>query len=246
MVLYRRRYGRKRRAPSNRVRRGPRNRLYRVRRKALNQSQVFTETFIPPALTMPGVDADGYITLTNPALQQLGKFQVNIGAIPQIAQYSQLYTQYKILKAQVILMPSWGAEDFNMAEVSQSGGRAATETARIVYAINDDAADTLPPGTEMQVLEDNGCKIRQLTNPLKISFRPKPVLTMSNPFTGGASAVQPKYSSWLAFDGDGKNINHVGVDWCITKYSSFPGPDPAFVHLAQVYVKLTFVCKDPR
>lgn len=217
-----------------------------VRRRATYTSQVFTETFIPPSTMCPGVDADGQITLTNPNSQQAGKFQVSIGAVPQLTQYANLYTQYKILKAQFILMPSWSGEELNNAVTNAATGRAASESARFTYAINDDAADTLPPGTEAQVLQDNGAKIKMLTKPIKITCRPKPVLSMTNPYSTAVIPVQQKYAPWLAFDGDGKNINHVGIDWVATKNTAFPGPDPAFVNIAQVYCKLTFVLRDPR
>lgn len=126
------------------------------------------------------------------------------------------------MKIQAIVIPKFSNADPNSATYNQIVPAAAWENARIVYAINDDTNDTSVPTSELDVLEDNGCKIRALTRPLKINFRPKVVIDGTDPAVGGNAILQPKYRPWLGFGPDDDNFQpnrapyHVGVDWCIS------------------------------
>lgn len=99
---------------------------------------------------------------------------------------------------------------------------AAWETCRFTYSINDTTNDLATPTSELDVLEDNGVKIRQLTRPLKIVFRPKAVLDSTDPTSSALVASQPKYRQWLGFGPDDGAITpadapyHVGVDWVLS------------------------------
>lgn len=72
------------------------------------------------------------------------------------------------------------------------------------------------------MLEDNGAKIRAMTKPLKISFRPKPAIDGTDAATGSLAVVQPKYRAWLGFGPDDNAYDpsrapyHVGVDWVVS------------------------------
>lgn len=72
------------------------------------------------------------------------------------------------------------------------------------------------------MLEDNGVKIRALTRPMKIVFRPKAALDGTDPTTNGLIPSQPKYRQWLGFGPDDGAMTptdapyHVGVNWVVS------------------------------
>lgn len=72
------------------------------------------------------------------------------------------------------------------------------------------------------MLEDNGVKIRQLTRPLKITFRPKAAVDGTDAAAGTTTVIQPKYRPWLGFGPDDGNLQptdvpyHVGVNWVLS------------------------------
>lgn len=224
-----------------------------IRRKAMYQSQVFTETFkantfaTPP--TAPGIMSDGVIRIQPGTQFTAGKFQVKMIDIPQVQNYANLYQFYKILKVQAIVIPKFTNADPNSAQYNNSLPIASWENARFVYAINDSTNDLAVPTSELDVLEDNGCKIRALTRPLKINFRPKAVLDPADPTTNALIPTQSKYRPWIGFgqdDGDfqaGEAPYHVGVDWVLSCDNT---STTEFLDVADVYFKITFVCKDPR
>lgn len=238
-------------------RRRPRRALRRgrvIRRKAMYQSQLFTETFkvntvALPGPTVPGVLTDGSIRIQAGTQFTVGKFQFRMSDIPQIQNYANLYNLYKVLKIQAIIIPKFSNADPNSATYNQIVPTAAWENVRMVYAINDSTNDTTVPLSELDVLEDNGCKIRALTRPLKITFRPKAVIDGNDPATTNYAVVQPKYRPWLGFGADDQAFSpsrapyHVGVDWCVSCDNT---STTEFLDVADVYFKVTFVCKDPR
>lgn len=218
------------------------------------QSQLFTETFkvntvALPGPTVPGVMADGSIRILPGTQFTVGKFQFRMSDIPQVQNYANLYNLYKILKIQAIIVPKFTNADPNSATYNNGLPIASWENARIVYSINDDTNDISTPISELDVLEDNGAKIRALTKPLKITFRPKAVIDGTDPATNLAAVVQPKYRSWLGFGPDDQSYGpsrapyHVGVDWCLSCDNT---STTEFLDVADVYFKVSFVCKDPR
>jgi len=69
---------------------------YRIRQRAMYQSQVFTETFkcntvAIPGPTCPGVLTDGVIRIQAGTQWTLGKFMVKMSDVPQIQNYANLY-----------------------------------------------------------------------------------------------------------------------------------------------------------
>lgn len=88
------------------------------------------------------------------------------------------------------------------------------------------------------MLEDNGCKIRALTRPLKINFRPKVVIDGTDPATASNAIFQPKYRAWLGFGADDDHFDatrapyHVGVDWCLSVDNT---STTEFLDVADVY-----------
>jgi len=191
------------------------------RRMLYNPQPVFTETY---AVTNP--------LLPNAAFQ----LSPSIDSVPQITQYSNLYQKYRILKAQWIIMPQWtGGTDQNAALYNASQTIAHVGTSRVVYAINDTPAQ-INPGSEADVLKDNGCKIRFLDKKLVITHRPVPD-------TKDQNGVQMTFKSkFVNFSTAGVNVTHYGVVGWITQYIALGTVATPY----QVYCKLTFQLADPR
>lgn len=210
------------RAP--RFKRKPRRRPARVNRRAnrarMFQSRpVFTETYLHSVIT-----------------QNTGNIMAfQIGSIPQIAQYSNLYTKYRILKATVMLLPSYVHHDENTAIDNAALGQAWTGLGRFTYSIND-SPDQLAPLTEAQVLTDNACKVLPFKPKLTFSLRPVPDSLDAN---GVRMTLGRKF---INFNAAGPDATHYGLQWWYTQY----GGGPVSVNPVQVIVKLTFQLADPR
>lgn len=99
---------------------------------------------------------------------------------------------------------------------SLANGQFAVQTPRIVYSINDDPNDSANPTNELDVLVDNGCRIKMLARPMKIVFRPKVQLGQIGP--GGSTVyTQARHRQWLpTMDPNAQNAEHFGVDWCVS------------------------------
>lgn len=233
--------------------RNRRRRARGIRQKSMYQSQLFTETFkcntqaLPP--TNIGVGADGVIKVAGGTQFTPGKFMVKITDIPQIQNYANLQQFYKILKVTQIIVPKFNVSDPNVGQYNQANSVAAWEVPRMAYAINDSTNDLATPTSELDVLEDNGVRIKRMTNPFKITFRPKAALDSTDPTTSQLVPSQPKYRPWLGFGPDDGAITpadapyHVGVDWVISCDNTATSE---FLDVADVYCKVSFVCKDPR
>lgn len=245
-------YPRKKKTARPRVRRN--RRAVRIARMPRYQSQFFTETFkcntTGASPTSTGVNTNGEILVPMPAQTLGGKFAFKMTDLPQYNSYADLYQQYKVTKVQAIIIPKWSANDPNQAAANNGaapGTVPSYERARIAYAINDDVNDLHAPTTELEVLEDNGCKIRAIDrSPIKITFRPKPAIGMTDPTTNNLVPTQPKYRDWLGFGDKGVPADapvHIGVDWFISAAST---AGVGFLSVADVYFKVTFCCKDPR
>jgi len=153
-----------------------------------------------------------------------------------LAQYSSLYTKYKILSCQFILLPNFNGTDQNAALYNLSQGTMSTATMRIVYAYDNSPA-AAGPASEQDALEENGCKIKMLTNKLTIPCRPSPDTKDAN---GVEMTLRNKY---INFTSQGPNINHYGVKgWLKQLYNN----QPQFLNDVEVYVKVTFQLADPR
>jgi len=154
--------------------------------------------------------------------------------IPQVAQYSNLYQKYRILKAQVLLLPSYVAHDENVAITNAAAGQPWTGLGRFTYAVND-SPNLAAPANEAVVLEDNGCKILPFKPKLTLSCRPVPDLLDAN---GVRMTLGRKFINFNA----GPDATHYGITWWYTQYGGgAPTTNPV-----QVIVKLTFQLSDPR
>jgi len=214
----------KKRAVKSRVPRG----LGAMRRRMLyNPQPVFTETYKAPRLT-----------LGNPTpIAGIGfLLSANMDRVYQLAQYSNLYTKYRILKAVFTLIPNFNGTDQNAALYNLSQGTMSVATTRIVYAYDNSPA-AAGPASEQDALEENGCKIRMLKDKLVIPCRPAPNTLDAN----GVQLTQR--NKFINFTASGPNIEHYGVKgWLSQLYNN----QPQFLNDVDVYVKLTFQLADPR
>lgn len=205
--------------------------LVRLRR-IYNPQPTFVETFSKSAVIIPG--GAGGIG---------GVFASRITDVPQIAQYSNLYKQYRINWIKVMLVPdyNYNASDRNAAQYNATVPTGNVGMARIVFAINDSPA-LAAPLNEAQVLEDNGCKIRTVGTKWQCSFKPVP--DVGALATGAANPVgaRQRFKQWFNFDSvtTGNNPLHYGVSYWITHFN--PGLDVVY----NVYYKVSFSLRDPQ
>lgn len=202
-----------------------RRRTRRITRSLMfNPSPIFTESY---ALLN---ETTGNPYVMNP--MSGGVLAVKIDQVPQLAQYSNLYQKYRILKAVFICIPAWSTESSDPQVAATIG------LSRIVYAINNSPAQ-VAPANEAVVLQDNGCKIICGKPKIVMSCRPVPNTLDAN---GIQTTIKNKYINFNAVPAN--NTPHYGITW----YHSQPGTAvptgngvPYFV-----YVKLTFQLSDPR
>lgn len=195
-----------------------------IARRVFNPSPVFTESYVQSTTIGMG----GFLLATT------------ITQLPQVAQYKALYTKYKILSAKWMLMPyfSAGSSDQNAANYNNSQGQPYQGDARVVYAIQDSPNQQIPT-SEVQVLQDNGCRIRMVKNKLTIRHRPVPDLQLGN----GVYETE-KVAPFINFDNtSGVQPAHYGVTGWISQPANGASPIP---QQYVVYCKLTFQLKDPR
>lgn len=192
-------------------------RVYRAR--MFNPRPIFTETYVHSTITQ---NTGGVMTFT-------------MTGIPQVAQYSNLYQKYRILKATVLLLPAYVAHDENVAIMNAVAGQPWTGLGRFTYAVND-SPNVPAPANEAVVLEDNGCKILPFRPKLTLSCRPVPDLLDAN---GVRMTLARKF---INFNPGQPDATHYGISWWYTQY----GGGGVTTNPVQVIVKLTFQLSDPR
>lgn len=206
-----------------------RRRFARVRRSLYNPAPVFTETADLGSFQVPVGGA-------TPGLY-LGQLQVNLNTIPQIASYQNLYNCARILKVRYIMMPT-----FNNFGPFQST-MAATQSVsapRLAYAIQDTSSAPAPV-SELDVLSENGSKVRMFTRPVNISHRPVPGLS-EGITTGGFAAVTRK-RQWITLNAGGLTVPHGSVNYAVTQ-DNYQIGNPQVQW--NVYAKITFQLRDPK
>lgn len=172
---------------------------------------------------------------------QGGLLQVTMDELPQLTQYSGLYTKYRILKCQYIFIPDFNTEaaDVNSANYNASLTPAVVNVglSRFVFAI-DNTPDISPPVSEDQVLDHNGAKIIAGKTLIKMAHRPVPNTLDTN----GVSMTFTR--NYITFTSSG-NVKHNGISWWHTQPPLSNAPTGVGVPYS-VYVKLTFQLADPR
>jgi len=130
--------------------------------------------------------------------------------VPQVGSYKDLWQSYKIIKAKFTIIPKWGPETYNEASLATLAAASLKENARFAYAINDQEDDLVAPATELEVLQDNGCRVSLFTKPIVINTRPKPLLEQQTSI--GFTHVFQNRGQWIEFDDIGPAVQHVGVN----------------------------------
>lgn len=166
-----------------------------------------------------------------------GIYQVRISDIPQIADYINLYNQYRINWVKVTLLPRQNSYDPSSYLATGRGNTLP----RIAWAINDTPA-LHAPATEQEVLTDNGAKIKPIVNMWSASFKPRPDKFTGDAAGGSGVAVREKFNQWLSFaELPGNNPFHNGISYFIS--SAIQGSDtPTF----DLYYKVSFSLRDPK
>lgn len=215
--------------PRIRVRKNLRRRPKRMMRKrgpvrslrATNPAPVFTETY----------------TLTSLTPNAGGVFKFSMDQVPQLAQYTNLYQKYRILRASIHLLPEFNSFDQNQAENNVALSRSSFGLSRIAWSIND-TPNVAGPVNELAVLQDNGSRVRAIgTNGVRMSCRPVPNVSDA---TGVEMTFKNKY---INFEASAPNAAHTGISYWLTQLAT---GTPGTENVAIVYVKLTFQLADPR
>lgn len=197
-------------------------------RQVMNPRPVFTETC---RLTLPG-GAD-FTLIPNTG----GRLAVNMGQLPQLAQYTSLYQKYRILKTTFICLSPVNSEsnDINAEFYNLSQGVVNTGMSRLVFAIND-SPDIPAPANEDAVLTDNGCKIVSGKPLIRISCKPVPDTVDAN---GVRLTTRGQF---INFNPAGPEVTHYGVTWWHSQPTTAAAPLAGYF----VYAKITFQLADPR
>jgi hypothetical protein len=196
-------------------------------------------------------------TLKAASLQsnQGGIFTVAIDSIPQFTAYQALYKQYRINSLEVIIVPRYKGTDLNVAE-SNAEKRNQGDNAiaywgqsRIAVAVNQSAGQSAPT-SELDVLKDNGCRVKVIDGkPMRFyTRRPVPNIGQSD-FAAPVlhTVAVSKSRQWLDID-SGPDIMHHGISFWTSQ--AFTQNNTVFYNqhhdIAEVFYKVSFSLKDPR
>jgi hypothetical protein len=200
-----------------------------------NPQPIFTETL---SLGQVGMSYSG----GSAANTFGGVLSASMGSLPQLSQYETLYQKYRIMRAVWTFVPDWTQYDANSSNGITNGLDASYWSAtRMVYAISDSPGISAPT-TEVSVLQDNGCKIRQMNNILKIACVPVPDIQDAN---GVQMTFKKKF---INFDTANPNVSHYGVRYFMTCPAYNVGSGAGIVQPPKwtIFLKLTFQLSDPR
>lgn len=192
-------------------------------RLAYNPVPTFTETFIGNPILFNQTSPGNSTNLIQNSLNQ----------IPQVGDYTALYNQYCIRKITAIFVPA-----YNVADTNIPASATPVDAPRFVYAIQD-SAQQVAPTTEADVLQDNGCKIRMFTKPVKVTWRPRPAV--ADALVGGGFVANTRRGpQWLTTAVT--TAAHNGLAYSFTNSVPIAGTPT----LASVYFKVTFSLRDPK
>lgn len=197
-----------------------RRRRANLRPRVMSRLPTFTETIVRPARISANAG---------------NVFSVSMDEIPQLAQYTNLYRQYKINWAKISILPDYNS--FDGAQTLTAGAMP-----RIAWAINDTPLVSAPV-SETDLLQDNGAKVRPLSNQWAASFKPVPNLAM--PVAGAVQLipVKPARSMFLSFaPGGTPNPQHFGISYWITQALAGGAPPSSYT----LIVKINFSLRDPQ
>lgn len=220
-------------------RRGARGRIQR----SMNPSPTFVETY------------KANYTVDCPTGGGVGQvFKVKITDIPQVVDYANLYTQYRINWVKVTMIPQTNnsSVDINTAAMTQQTVLPWQGLARIAWSVQDSPNVTTPLNEE-EVLKDNGSKIRPFKSMWSCSFKPVPDVSQTISGVVGANPIPTKsrFKQWFNFtSGADNNPAHGAVQTYITLPGEIPTGSPSMVPTEiqrfHVYFKVSFSLRDPK
>lgn len=216
-----------------------RKRLYKPRRRYVGKRRFLAQMALRPRFNATPTFTETFkMTTLNGSSTGVtaGLFQTALQYVPQYADYTALYNQYCIRSVQFILIPSYDQYD----STNVTTNPAAITAPRMVYAINDSAQQPVPT-SELDVLTDNGCKIRMLDKPIRIRCRPVAQVGMSA--STGGFVSESKRNRWLSTANP--EILHAGVSYAISQTIPSSLADPN-CPIATLYAKVTFSLRDPK
>jgi len=161
-------------------------------------------------------------------------FSVRFNQIPEFQNYVNLYNCYQIRSVQVLLLPTQVVNTQSLA--------VPVDPPRIAFAVQS-TSQIATPTSELDVLNDNGCKIRLLTKPLKIRGSMRPQLGEQDNTTGNLVPITEsnKRSKWIATTERGVAVEHSGITYWLTQnYTT------AQVSEVNVFFKVFFAMRDPK
>lgn len=160
-------------------------------------------------------------------------WSVSASTIPQFANYSKLYSEFKIIKVKFQFVPYFGTSDKNQQLLNSGSGGQYTSTPIIAYAVNTNAA-TGSPVNELAVLTQNNSRIRRFDRPFSVTVKnPQPDIDVS---TSGPS-VSWNQRGWMSTGDAGIIVEHLGLHTYVTDMSSNVG---APYDCGRVYAHITF------
>lgn len=161
-------------------------------------------------------------------------FSVRFNQIPEFQNYVNLYNSYQIRSVQVLLLPTQVVNTQSVA--------VPIDPPRIAFAVQS-TSQIATPAAELDVLNDNGCKIRLLTKPLKIRASMRPQLSEADNTTTGLVPVTEtnKRAKWLSTSERGVAVEHSGITYWLTQnYTT------AQISQVNVFFKVYFAMRDPK
>lgn len=219
-------------AKSKRPRRRPARRARVPRGIRSNPQPVFTETCrLAVVNTSPRVNYQMNSNTT-------GQIRVQMDMLPQLSQYSNLYTKYRILKVTYLFLATYNTEVSELNSAQTNLGTAVTYgQGRIAHVIQS-SPGVPAPVNEDSVLTCNGVRVITAGPKFKITHKPVPNLLDSS----GSQLTHVKSNPFINFVTSGFNVEHGAVNWSYILPSSNPALDPLYA----VYAKITFQLADPR
>lgn len=154
--------------------------------------------------------------------------------IPQLAQYSNLYRQYRINWVKFTLLPNHDTYDGSQVTTQQG-------MPRISWAIND-TPELVAPVSESDLLEDNGSKVKPFTTKWSASCKPTPDIAVTENITNALIPITMKRRFLNFTPSNTGNPLHYGISYWISQ-SLAGGQPPASFNL---YMKVNFSVRDPR
>jgi hypothetical protein len=225
-----------RRRPARRLRR----RVRRARRSYGGGARGIARRILRPAQTFTETISAGFVNANTGGL-----FTASMNSVPQRTNYANLYRQFRINKLTVLIVPRFTAQEQNQLQANVAPGIIAYNQPRITYAINN-SADQAAPTSELQVLEDNGCRMKVIDGkPFTLSCVPVANIGQQkqNSLTLDTVGVS-KRRQYLSFD-EGLDVVHNGIAFWVSQADStgsyFRQPT-AF----DFFYKINFSVRDPR